>query len=116
MNETKPAVRLRVWHRHGPEACGGVLFIAKRRFAPLDVIAAEDLEFPSGRVPMRGDLLACDACGAALHPADTDLLADLQDAGAYPRTSHEMGGRTYHAYSGDLDDDLTLADDEGAGG
>lgn len=89
-----------------------MLCIVRRRFVPFDVPDAADFELPSGRVPQNGDLWCCDACGALLTPDNQDLLTDLQDAGAYPMTSHDVGGRTYHAYSGDLDDDLTLADDE----
>lgn len=111
MSETKPAVRLRVWHRHGPEACGGVLVICRFRYTSAgEIMRPEHFEWPSGRVMGHHARMVCDSCGKPV--GGEDAYEDMRAAGAVPSLSYEVGERIYDTYSGDLDDDLTLADDE----
>lgn len=112
MSET---VRLRVWHRHGPKACGGVAFVCRRRFTSEGrIIQPEDFAWPSGRMMHAGEVMVCDTCGEPV--GGEAMLTDMQDAGAYPTLSHTVGGRVYDTYSGDLGDDLTLGDDQATSG
>ena len=88
-------VRRQVWHRHGPLACGGVMFVVTRRLAPGDMVMASDVEMPSGRALQPGESLDCDACRS---PVDESLLDDLRDAGAYPVSAVRRGTRTRYVY------------------
>lgn len=115
MSETARPVRLRVWHRHGPDACGGVAFICRHRFTSEGkIIQPEDFEWPSGRQMAAGDVMVCDSCARPV--GGEDMVHDMQEAGAYPTLSLEVGERVYDTYSGALEDDLAFADDDSAVG
>lgn len=79
--EMKPAVRLRVWHRHGPNACGGVLCITRRILFSDEPVDPNDLEFPIGPAQCTGSVLRCDACRAEIF--DAAFWEDVREAEAY---------------------------------
>jgi hypothetical protein len=87
-NEEQP--RFPVRHRSGG-GCGGLAFVARRRFAGGELLEPGDWETPDGRVLLAGESLTCAACGAPM--GGEDLLWDLRAAGAFPLYTVRESGR-----------------------
>lgn len=71
------------YHRHGPDACGGIAFHVDHTPAAGDPISADGVTYPDGTAPTDGEIIRCGSCGSTRLTRDHELAGvDLDPTGA----------------------------------